>query len=51
MRDARFRKPITLGNGLQMSGNGMCCRGCGMAYNDKLILDNVALKLGEIFTK
>ena len=31
------------GNGLKMGGNGMCCKGCGMAYNDKFIFDNVAL--------
>jgi hypothetical protein len=39
MRDARFRKPITLGNGMRMSGNG--CELCGM--NDKFIFENVAL--------
>ena len=42
MRDARFRKPITLGNGMRMSG-GAChsCLGSGM--NDKFIFENVAL--------
>jgi hypothetical protein len=34
--DARFRKPIHLGDGLRMSGNGMCCKGCGM-MNDKFL--------------
>jgi hypothetical protein len=33
LKDARFRKLITLGNGLRMSGNGMSCKKCGMAYN------------------
>jgi|AntAceMinimDraft_5_1070358.scaffolds.fasta_scaffold59239_1 hypothetical protein len=42
MKDARYRKPITLGNGMRMSG-GMCCKGCGMEYNDKFIFENVAL--------
>jgi hypothetical protein len=42
MKDARFRKPITLGNGMRMGGNGMC-KGCGMEYNDKFIFKNVAL--------
>jgi hypothetical protein len=26
-----------------MSGNGMCCKGCGMAYNDKFIFGNQSL--------
>ena len=43
MKDARFRKPITLGNGMRMSGNGMSCTVCGMAYNDKFIFEYVAL--------
>jgi hypothetical protein len=36
MKDARYRRPITLGNGMRMSGNGMC-KGCGMEYNDKFL--------------
>ena len=36
MKDARYRRPITMGNGMRMSG-GMCT-GCGMEYNDKFIL-------------
>jgi hypothetical protein len=43
MQDARFRKPITLEIGMRMSGNGRSCTGCGMAYNDKFIFENVAL--------
>ena len=43
MTDARYRKPITMGNGMRMSGNSMSCTGCGMAYNDKFIFENVAL--------
>jgi hypothetical protein len=43
IRDARFRKSITLGNIMRMSGNGMSCTGCGMAYNEKFIFENVAL--------
>ena len=43
MKDARYRRPITLGNGMRMSGNGMCCKGCGMEYNDKFIFENVSL--------
>ena len=39
--DAMFRKPITLGDGLTMGG--MCCKGCGMAYNDKFIFGNQSL--------
>ena len=39
--DTRFRIPITLGNGLTMGG--MCCKGCGMAYNDQFILENQSL--------
>jgi hypothetical protein len=31
------------GDGLRMSGNGMCCKGCGMAYNDKFIFGNQSL--------
>jgi hypothetical protein len=27
------------GDGLRMSGNGMRCKGCGMAYNGKCILE------------
>jgi hypothetical protein len=41
MKDARYRRPITMGNGMRMSG-GMCT-GCGMEYNDKFIFENVAL--------
>jgi hypothetical protein len=42
MTDARYRRPITMGNGMRMSGNGMC-KGCGMEYNDKFIFENVSL--------
>jgi len=42
MTDARYRRPITMGNGMRMSG-GSCCKGCGMEYNDKFIFENVAL--------
>ena len=35
--DARFRKPIHLGDGLRMNG-GKCC-GCGM-MNDKFLFQN-----------
>ena len=42
MKDARYRRPITMGNGMRMSG-GACCKGCGMEYNDKFIFENVAL--------
>ena len=42
MKDARYRRPITMGNGMRMSGNGMC-KGCGMEYNDKFIFENVSL--------
>ena len=42
MKDARYRRPITMGNGMRMSG-GTCCTGCGMEYNDKFIFENVAL--------
>jgi hypothetical protein len=42
MKDARYRKPITLGNGMRMSG-GTCCTGCGMEYNDKFIFENASL--------
>jgi hypothetical protein len=40
MKDARFRKPITLGNGMRMSG-GMCSM-CG-AGNDKFLFSDQAL--------
>jgi hypothetical protein len=43
MKDARYRRPITMGNGMRMGGNGMSCKGCGMEYNDKFIFENVAL--------
>ena len=43
MKDAKFRKLITLANEMRMSGNGISCTGCGMAYNDKFIFENVAL--------
>ena len=43
MKDARYRRPITMGNGMQMSGNGMCCKGCGMEYNDKFLFSDQAL--------
>jgi hypothetical protein len=42
MTDARYRRPITMGNGMRMSG-GSCCKGCGMEYNDKFVFSNVAL--------
>jgi hypothetical protein len=41
LKDARFRKPITLGNGLRMSEGS--CKGCGMEYNDKFVFSNVSL--------
>jgi len=41
MKDARYRRPITMGNGMRMSGG--TCNGCGMEYNDKFIFENVAL--------
>jgi hypothetical protein len=41
MTDARYRRPITMGNGMRMSGGS--CSGCGMEYNDKFIFENVAL--------
>ena len=41
MKDARYRRPITMGNGMRMSGG--CCKGCGMEYNDKFVFSNVAL--------
>jgi hypothetical protein len=41
MKDARYRRPITMGNGMRMSGGA--CQGCGMEYNDKFIFENVAL--------
>ena len=37
MKDARFRKPIHLGEGMRLSG-GKCC-GCGM-MNDKFLFQN-----------
>jgi hypothetical protein len=43
MTDARYRKPITMGNGMRMSGGSMSCKGCGMEYNDKFVFSNVAL--------
>ena len=42
MKDARYRRPITMGNGMRMGGGAMC-KGCGMEYNDKFIFENVAL--------
>jgi hypothetical protein len=42
MTDARYRRPITMGNGMRMSG-GMCCKGCGMEYNDKFLFSDQAL--------
>ena len=41
MKDARYRRPITMGNGMRMSGG--TCNGCGMEYNDKFIFENVSL--------
>ena len=41
MTDARYRRPITMGNGMRMSGG--TCSGCGMEYNDKFIFENVSL--------
>jgi hypothetical protein len=41
MKDARFRKPITLGNGMRMGGGS--CKGCGMEYNEKFIFESIAL--------
>jgi hypothetical protein len=43
MTDARYRRPITMGNGMRMSGGSMSCKGCGMEYNDKFIFENVSL--------
>jgi hypothetical protein len=43
MKDARYRRPITLGNGMRMSGGGMSCKGCGMEYNDKFLFSDQAL--------
>ena len=42
MTDARYRRPITMGNGMRMSG-GMCqsCNGSGM--NDKFLFSDQAL--------
>ena len=42
MKDARYCRPITMGNGMRMS-RGTCCTGCGMEYNDKFIFENVSL--------
>jgi len=41
MNDARYRRPITMGNAMRMGG-GMC-KGCGMKYNDKFVFSNVSL--------
>ena len=41
MKDARYRRPITMGNGMRMGGG--TCSGCGMEYNDKFIFENVSL--------
>ena len=41
IKDARYRRPITMENGMRMGG-GMCT-GCGMEYNDKFIFENVSL--------
>jgi hypothetical protein len=41
MTDARYRRPITMGNGMRMGGGA--CTGCGMAYNDKFVFSNVSL--------
>jgi hypothetical protein len=35
MKDARYRRPITMGNGM--------CSGCGMEYNDKFLFSDQAL--------
>jgi len=43
MKDARYRRPITMGNGMRMRGGGGACKGCGMEYNDKFVFSNVAL--------
>jgi hypothetical protein len=42
MKDAKYRRPITMGNGMRMSG-GACqsCNESGM--NDKFIFENVSL--------
>jgi hypothetical protein len=40
MKDARYRRPITMGNGMRMSG-GMCSM-CG-AGNDKFLFSDQAL--------
>jgi hypothetical protein len=40
VKDARYRRPITMGNGMRMSGGS--CSMCG-AGNDKFIFENVAL--------
>jgi len=41
MTDARYRRPITMGNGMRIGG-GMC-KGCGMEYNDKFLFSDQAL--------
>jgi hypothetical protein len=41
MNDARYRRPITMGNGMRLGG-GMC-KGFGMEYNDKFVFSNVSL--------
>jgi hypothetical protein len=43
MKDARYRRPITMGNGMRMSGGAMSCKGCGMEYNDKFLFSDQAL--------
>ena len=42
MKDARYRRPITMGNGMRMGG-GACqsCNGSGM--NDKFLFSDQAL--------
>jgi hypothetical protein len=42
MKDARYRRPIAMGNGMRMSvGACQSCNGSGM--NDKFIFENVSL--------
>jgi hypothetical protein len=41
MKDARYRRPIMLGDGLRMSGGA--CKGCGMEYNDKFLFSGQTL--------
>ena len=43
MKDARYRRPITMGNGMRMGGGAMSCKGCGMEYNDKFLFSDQAL--------